>query len=315
MKNDNRKYLSVGIDVGADFSLMAIALPSQELLGKSYRIFHNSKRSLDGAIDRIYSVMEQYDLPARIFMESTGIYHFPVYHKMREAGLDAYVLNPLVTHASKDINVRNIHNDKFDAQKIALLGLRPDLKTSIVPSDDVAAMKAILREYYAMKKETSMYICRLKDQLRQVFPQFIPVFSKVNGVAAMAVLYEYLTPDSILAAGADELDRFMKTVISKGPLHIRKKAEALVEAARDAQNFGHGNTGVFLFDPALHRDDPSFGCPDEADSDAGKSPSEGTEKLSDGKTGSLAPKHTGNWLSFCCHAGLRNRRLLCIQTA
>ena len=56
MKNDNRKYLSVGIDVGADFSLMAIALPSQELLGKSYRIFHNSKRSLDGAIDRIYSV-------------------------------------------------------------------------------------------------------------------------------------------------------------------------------------------------------------------------------------------------------------------
>ena len=71
------------------------------------------------------------------------------------------------------------------------------------------------------------------------------MFSKVNGVAAMAVLYEYLTPDSILAAVADELERFMKTVISKGPLHIRKKAEALVEAARDAQNFGHGNTGVF----------------------------------------------------------------------
>ena len=245
MKNKNCKYLSVGIDVGADFSLMAIALPSQELIGKPYRIFHNSKRSLDGAIDRIYSVMKQFDLPVRVFMESTGIYHFPVYHKMKEAGLNAYVLNPLVTHASKDINVRNIHNDKFDAQKIALLGLRPDLKTSIVPSDDVAAMKAILREYYAMKKETSMYICRLKDQLRQVFPQFIPVFSKVNGVAAMAVLYKYLTPDSILAAGIDELETFMKSVITKGQLHIRKKAEALVEAAQDAQNFGHGNTGVF----------------------------------------------------------------------
>lgn len=245
MKKDNCKYLSVGIDVGADFSLMAIALPSQELLGKPYRIFHDSKRSLDGAIDRIRTAMEQYGLPSRIFMESTGIYHFPVYHKMKEAGLDAYVLNPLVTHASKDINVRNIHNDKFDAQKIALLGLRPDLKTSIVPSDDIAAVKAILREYYAMKKETSMYICRLKDQLRQVFPQFIPVFSKVNGVAAMAVLYKYLTPDSILAAGVDELEAFMKTEVVKGPLKIRKKAEALVEAAQAAQNFGHGNIGVF----------------------------------------------------------------------
>ena len=245
MTNNKDKYLSVGIDIGADFSVMAIALPSQELIGKPYRIFHNSQRSLDGAIDRIFSLMNQYGLPARIFMESTGIYHFPVYHKMKEAGLDAYILNPLVTHASKDINVRNIHNDKFDAQKIALLGLRPDLKTSIVPSDDVAAVKAILREYYAMKKETSMYICRLKDQLRQVFPQFIPIFSKVNGVAALAVLYEYLTPDSILAAGVDGLESFMKTVVTKGPLNIHEKAKALVEAARDAQNFGHGNIGIF----------------------------------------------------------------------
>ena len=245
MTNNKGKYLSVGIDIGADFSVMAIALPSQELIGKPYRIFHNSQRSLDGAIDRIFSLMNQYGLPARVFMESTGIYHFPVYHKMKEAGLDAYILNPLVTHASKDINVRNIHNDKFDAQKIALLGLRPDLKTSIVPSDDVAAVKAILREYYAMKKETSMYICRLKDQLRQVFPQFIPIFSKVNGVAALAVLYEYLTPDSILAAGVDGLESFMKTVVTKGPLNIHEKAEALVEAARDAKNFGHGNVGIF----------------------------------------------------------------------
>lgn len=178
-------------------------------------------------------------------MESTGVYHFPMYYKMKEVGLNAYILNPLITHASRDINVRNIHNDKFDAQKIALLGLRPDLKTSIVPCDDVAAMKAILREYYAMKKETSMYICRLKNQMRQVFPQFIPIFPKVNGVVAMAVLYEYLTPDSILAAGVDELAQFMKVTVTKGPLSIRKKAEALVDAAQAAKNFGHGNTGIF----------------------------------------------------------------------
>ena len=163
MVKNNPKYLSIGIDIGADFSLMAIALPSQELIGKPYRIIHSSQRSLDGAIARIFSTMKQYGLPARVFMESTGIYHYPVYHKLKEAGLEAFVLNPLVTHANKDINVRNIHNDKFDAQKIALLGLRPDLKTSIVPSDDVYAVKTLLREYYAMKKETSMYICRLKN--------------------------------------------------------------------------------------------------------------------------------------------------------
>ncbi len=245
MNKKSSPYLSVGIDIGADFSLMAIALPSQELVGSPYRIVHKSQRSLNGAIDRIYTLMKQYDLPARVYMESTGIYHFPMYHKMKDAGLDAFILNPLVTHAAKDSNVRNVHNDRFDAQKIALLGLRPDLKVSIVPRDDVAAMKAILREYYAMKKETSMYICRLKNQLRQVFPQFIPVFAKVNGVTAMAVLYEYLTPDSILAAGVDELEHFMKSTVTKGPLNIQEKAKMLVKAAEAAKDFGHGNTGIF----------------------------------------------------------------------
>ena len=152
MGKETKQFLSVGIDIGADFSLMAAALPSQELLGKPYRIFHNSQRSLDGAIDRIHAWAKQYDLPVRVFMESTGIYHFPMYYKLKAAGLDAYVLNPLVTHAAKDMNVRNVHNDRFDAQKIALLGLRPGLKTSIVPATDVAAVKALLREYHGMKK-------------------------------------------------------------------------------------------------------------------------------------------------------------------
>lgn len=245
MGNKSTQFISVGIDIGADFSLMAAALPSQELVGKPYRIFHNSQRSLDGAIDRIYALSKQYGLPVRVFMESTSIYHFPVYYKLRAAGLEAYILNPLVTHAAKDCNVRNIHTDKFDAQKIALIGLRPGLKTSIVPSDEVAAVKAILREYHAMKKETSMYICRLKGQLRQVFPQFLSVFSKVNGVTAMAVLYEYGTPDAVLAAGADELAAFMKETVGKGPLHIREKAELLIEAAQAAQSFGHGNSGTY----------------------------------------------------------------------
>ena len=246
MNNKTSPYLSVGIDVGSDFSLMAVALPTQELVGKPYKIFHDSQRSVDGAIDMIFSLMKKHGLSARVFMESTGIYHFPLYYRMKDSGLDVNILNPLITHANKDINVRNVHNDKFDAQKIALIGLRPNLKTSIVPDDDVAAMRAILREYYAMKKELSMYICRLKNQLRQVFPQFLPIFSKVNGITAMAILYEYVTPDAILAVGLDELEQFMKRTVTKGPLHIHEKAVALMEAAEAAQRFGHGNPGIYF---------------------------------------------------------------------
>ena len=135
MEQKRQPYLSVGIDIGADFSPMAIALPIQEIIGKPYKILHSSNRSVQGAVERILSTGRAYELPVRVYMESTGIYHLPLYHRLKDAGLDVYVLNPLVTHANQNINIRNIHNDKLDARRIALLGLRPDLKTSIVPAD------------------------------------------------------------------------------------------------------------------------------------------------------------------------------------
>ena len=174
MEQKRQPYLSVGIDIGADFSLMAIALPIQEIIGKPYKILHSSNRSVQGAVERILSTGRAYKLPVRVYMESTGI----LYHRLKDAGLDVYVLNPLVTHANQNINIRNIHNDKLDARRIALLGLRPDLKTSIVPADEVAAVKALLREYHAMKKETSMYICRLKTNSGRSFPSIYRSFPK-----------------------------------------------------------------------------------------------------------------------------------------
>ena len=35
-------FISVGIDVGADFSWRSIALPNQQFVGKPYKILHNS---------------------------------------------------------------------------------------------------------------------------------------------------------------------------------------------------------------------------------------------------------------------------------
>ena len=236
-------YLSVGIDIGADFSLMAIALPTTELIGRPYKILHCSQRSVQGAIDRIHIMEQQYGLKAKVFMESTGIYHYPLYYRLKESGLNAFILNPLITHAEKNINVRNVHNDKFDAQKIALLGLRSDLKTSIVPEDDLAAVKVLVREYHSMKKECSQYICSLTAQLRQIFPQYLPLFSKVNGKTSMEILYRYTTPDTILAAGREELADLITNMASRGRKAAEQKADRIIQAATEAGSFGHGNSG------------------------------------------------------------------------
>ena len=48
MEQKRHPYLSVGIDIGADFSLMAIALSTQEIIGKPYKILHSNNRSVQG---------------------------------------------------------------------------------------------------------------------------------------------------------------------------------------------------------------------------------------------------------------------------
>ena len=48
--NLDELFISVGIDVGADFSWMSIALPNQQFVGKPYKILHSSMDSLTTAV-------------------------------------------------------------------------------------------------------------------------------------------------------------------------------------------------------------------------------------------------------------------------
>nr|WP_205739165.1 transposase [Halocella sp. SP3-1] len=159
-------YLSVGIDVGADFSMMSMTLPNQQLLGKPFKIIHNRLDSLASAVLKIKKAEELNSLKARIFLESTGIYHFPLFCYLKEAGFDVFVINPLISNSSRNLNIRKVHNDKFDSKKAALLGLNPNLKVSLVPTDLVLNLRNLTREYFNLVDSRSAYVNKLLGQLR-----------------------------------------------------------------------------------------------------------------------------------------------------
>ena len=85
-------FISVGIDVGADFSWMSIALPNQQFVGKPYKILHNDIDSLTTAVSKIKEAEELYSLESRIFLESTGIYHYPLFCYLRDKGFNCSVI-------------------------------------------------------------------------------------------------------------------------------------------------------------------------------------------------------------------------------
>ena len=98
--NLDELFISVGIDVGADFSWMSIALPNQQFVGKPYKILHNSIDSLTTAVSKIKEAEELYSLESRIFLESTGIYHYPLFCYLRDKGFNCSVINPIITKNS-----------------------------------------------------------------------------------------------------------------------------------------------------------------------------------------------------------------------
>lgn len=171
-------FISVGIDVGADFSWMSIALPNQTFVEKPYKIIHSDLNSLSIAASKIKEAEELYSLESRIFLESTGIYHYPLFCYLRDKGFNVSVINPIITKNSTNINIRKVHNDRFDSKKAALVGLKPDLKVSLMPSDLALNLRNLSREYYDLMDNRSAYVNKLQAELRMVFPQYLKIFLK-----------------------------------------------------------------------------------------------------------------------------------------
>ncbi len=177
--NLDELFISVGIDVGADFSWMSIALPNQQFVGKPYKILHISIDSLTTAVSKIKEAEELYSLESRIFLESTGIYHYPLFCYLRDKGFNCSVINPIITKNSTNINIRKVHNDRFDSKKAALVALKPDLKVSLMPSDLALNCRNLCREYYDLMDNRSAYVNKLQGELRMAFPQYLGIFPRL----------------------------------------------------------------------------------------------------------------------------------------
>lgn len=232
-------FISVGIDVGADFSQMSIALPNQQFVGKPHKILHNSIDSLTTAVSKIKEAEELYSLESRIFLESTRIYHYPLFCYLRDKGFNCSVINPIITKNSTNINIRKVHNDRFDSKKAALVGLKPDLKVSLMPSDLALNCRNLCREYYDLMDNRSAYVNKLQGELRMAFPQYLGIFSKVTINTSLTLLETYTSPSAFLEADKQEIIDIIRSTARFGLTYAQNKYNAIIQAATDANQFGY----------------------------------------------------------------------------
>lgn len=231
-------YLSVGFDVGADFTWMSIMLPNGILIGKPFKIIHSDPQSRELAISKIKEAQEMYSLESRCFLESTGIYHIPLLCFLRDKGFDCAVINPIITKNSTNMNVRKLHNDKFDSKKAAKVGLDASLKASIVPDDAIIDLRNLVRDYYYFKDLQSAVVLKLNAELKVSFPAYLNVFSKVTTQTSLKLLETYPLAADMLAAPKDELVETIRSTARFGEKYALAKYDAICTAAKDATVFG-----------------------------------------------------------------------------
>ena len=109
------------------------------------------------------------------------------------------------------MNIRKLHNDKFDSKKAALVGLNASLKTSIIPGEDIIDLRNLVRDYYYFKDLQSAIVLKLNAELKVSFPAYLHAFSKITTRTSLKLLDAYPLASDMLDAPKDEIIGVIKS--------------------------------------------------------------------------------------------------------
>lgn len=234
---------TVGIDISADFSWVAILAPNGETYKKAFKINHDVN-GFDHLINEIKKVEEEFNMKTGIFMESTGVYHLSLFHYLNKNFDNTFVINPLVTNCNKNGDIRKVKNDKKDALSIAKIGKFQDIKLSQSVSLDIFLLRSLIREYYKLTDNCSDFKKKLSADLRVTFPNYHTIFSDTTSNSSIAILSEYPTPQSILEAPKETIIDILLAKSRKGLKWSEKIYSKLIDAAKDATIIGLPLSGL-----------------------------------------------------------------------
>lgn len=227
----------VGIDVASEFSFVAMLAPDGELIRKPFRIDHNP-----AGFQRLLQILknEEERLNRRpiFFVESTGIFHLPLFFFLRSNDLKGFVLNPLCVHSTKNQDIRKVKNDRKDAVAIARLAKYQDIKVSLVPEPQILSLRMLVREYFALADNLTDCKLRFMNDLRLLFPGFTDVFKQPFSAAALVILKDYPSLKSLQNADLEKLTGIVATTAKRSSAWATQKLTQLFDYAQIAETIG-----------------------------------------------------------------------------
>lgn len=227
----------VGIDVSADYSMVAILAPDGAVYRKAFKITHNAEGFLY-LLKEMRKVEEEFSMKPTLFMESTGVYHLTLFHFLKTNELETFVINPLVINSNKNSGIRKVKNDKKDALTIATIAKYQNIKMSDYLDIQIYSIRSLCRDYYGLVDNRSEFKKKLSSDLRTFFPGYHEIFTDVAGATSLAILTKYSSPNAIVDASKDDIIKIIKKNSRKSLDWCTNTYNKLLKASESAVKIG-----------------------------------------------------------------------------
>jgi transposase len=213
----------IGIDISSDKFNVCILYPdSSKTIDLSFR---QSRKGFEKFRSKLLNIHED----VLIGMESTGVYHMSLYDFLSSNGFEVLLLHPYtLKHFLKAYS--HSKTDSVDARAIAiaLSQLSNSLRLSNVPSDQLNALKELVRFRNSLVQQRSNLYRRLHNFLRLDMPEVLNFF-EADSKVLHALLVRFPTRHDMLSNQQDVVQ-----LLSSFKNWNESKAYSLISALKDS---------------------------------------------------------------------------------
>lgn len=224
----------VGVDVSSKSSVITILMPRGETYGKKLNIT-NDLKGFTKLLTTLKEIEKQFSKRPEIFMESTGLYHIPLYNYFSKNDYKCYVINPIHTKNFAKQSIRKVKNDKVDSLRIVQLAQSPMFSTESVFDRNTFLLKKLCREYDSLVSNAAQYKKKVNSLLNLVFPKFNEVFSDVFSSVPLAILFKYPTYVDFLSASKSDVITLITSTVNHSTEWADKRYNLIFNIAKEAE--------------------------------------------------------------------------------
>lgn len=166
---------AAGIDIGAEEFYVAVPKGRDSESVRSFPTF-------TADIRRLADWLTQCGIDT-VAMESTGVYWIPLYEMLEERGFRVYLVN--ARHLK---NVSGRKTDVLDCQWLQQLHTYGLLKASFRPSEQICAIRSLVRHREMLVHYRSAHIQHMQKALQLMNLRLTNVLSDITGVTGMKII-------------------------------------------------------------------------------------------------------------------------------